>query len=216
MAIKSKSTYEPRELIEAGMYVARCYQMLEIGTNEENFMGDTKRLCKVRIGWELPELQKVFKEENGLQPHVISKEYTLSMNEKANLRKDLESWRGKKWTDEEANDFDITKLIGAPCLLNITHKASKKDATVFYEEISSITPLMKGQVCPPAVNKPMILSYDDWNEELFNSLPDFIKNKIISSEEYQQMRNPEKDKFLDELNQPLVPAGADDDEEPPF
>ncbi len=212
MAIKSKSTSEPRELIEAGMYVARCYQMLEIGTNEENILGDTKRLSKVRIGWELPENLKIFKEENGLQPYVISKEYTQSMNEKANLRKDLESWRGKKWTNAEADEFDITKLIGAPCLLNITHKASKKDATVFYEEISSITPLMKGQNCPLAVNKPMILEYDNWNEELFHGLPDFIKKKIMTSEEYDQMKNPHKDEYVRD-GQPIefTPDPTEDD-----
>ena len=209
MAIKSKSSSEPRELIEAGMHIARAYQMLEIGTNEENILGKTKRLCKVRIGWELPECLRVFNEEKGEQPCVISKEYTLSMNEKANLRKDLESWRGKKWSDQEANDFDITKLVGAPCLLNITHKASK-DGSRFYEEISSITPLMKGQVCPPAVNPAQILEYDNFNEELFNSLPDFIKDKIKSSEEYQQMRNPTKDQFVDNKGE-LIPAGDDDD-----
>lgn len=216
MAIKSKSSGEQRELIPAGMYQGRAYQMLEIGTNVETINGDTKRLCKVRIGWELPEETRVFDEAKGAEPIVISKEYTLSMNEKANLRKDLESWRGKKWTDAEANDFDITKLIGAPCLLNITHKPSKKDPSKVYEEISSITPLMKGQACPPAVNAPQILSYDDFNEALFNSLPDFIKNKIMTSEEYKAMKNPTNDTFLDEMNQPLVAAGDDEDDLLPF
>src|ERR1700748_3863007 len=136
MAITAKSTSTPRELIPADNYIARCYQMIEIGTVTELYMGEPKQMVKVRIGFELPTLTKVFKEENGEQPFVFSAEYTLSMTEKANLRKLLTSWRGTPFTEEEAKAFDITKLIGAPCFLNIIHKASKSDATKVYEQIA--------------------------------------------------------------------------------
>src|SRR5688572_13638566 len=100
-----------RELIPAGNYLARCFQMIEVGTVTENVMGKQVIAKKVRIGWELPTELKVFNPEKGEQPLAISKEYTLSMNEKSNLRKDLKSWRGKDFTEEEAKCFDITKLI---------------------------------------------------------------------------------------------------------
>src|SRR4051812_29825095 len=48
------ATAAQRELIPAGNYPARCYQMIQIGTVEELVMGETKVLNKVRIGWELP------------------------------------------------------------------------------------------------------------------------------------------------------------------
>src|SRR5688500_13440346 len=127
MAIHATNKTAQRELIPAGNYVARCYQMIEIGTVKENIMGDEKTLHKVRIGWELPTELKVFNPEKGEQPLVISKEYTLSMNEKSNLRKDLKSWRGKDFTEDEARKFDITALVGVPCMLNIIHKPSKRD-----------------------------------------------------------------------------------------
>lgn len=189
MAITAKNTTTTRELIPIGNYVARCYQMIEIGTIKETILGSEKILTKVRIGWELPTELKVFKEENGEQPLVISKEFTLSMAEKANLRIALKSWRGKDFTEEEAKAFDITKLIGAPCMLNIIHKPSK-DGTKMYEEISGITPLPKGFNCPTQINKTFILSYDDFNIEKFNSLPDFIRNKMITSDEYKAMNAP--------------------------
>ena len=53
MAIIAKNTGSARELIPAGTYAARCYQMIEIGTVQETILGTEKILTKVRIGWEL-------------------------------------------------------------------------------------------------------------------------------------------------------------------
>lgn len=190
MAITAKDNRPPRELIEAGNYIARCYQMIEVGTVIEDYQGKPKTLTKVRIGWELPTELKVFKEGNGEQPRVISNEYTLSMADKATLRKHLESWRGKTFTEEEAKAFDITKLLGVPCMLNIIHKPSKSDATKIYEQISNVSPTPKGMECPKAINPVFVLSYDAFDEEKFTSLPDFIKDKIKSSDEYKAMIEP--------------------------
>jgi len=198
MAITARNDRQPRELIPAGNYVARCYQMVEIGTVKEEFQGKEKILTKVRIGWELPTELKVFKEENGEQPRVISNEYTLSMADKATLRIMLQSWRGKAFTEEEAKAFDITKLLGVPCMLNIIHKPSKADATKIYEQISNVSPMPKGIECPKAINPVFVLSFDAFDEEKFTSLPDFIKDKIKSSDEYKAMIAPvEQEKEAD-------------------
>jgi hypothetical protein len=209
MAITAKDNRPPRELIEAGNYIARCYQMIEIGTVKEDFQGQEKTLTKVRIGWELPTELKVFKEENGEQPRVISNEYTLSMADKATLRKHLEAWRGKTFSEEEAKNFDITKLLGVPCQLNIIHKASKKDASKVYEQISNVSPLMKGINCPAAINPIFVLSFDDWDVQKFESLPDFIKDKIKTSDEYKAMyATPSKEQQFENNSQdkPFVDA----------
>jgi hypothetical protein len=189
MAIHATNSGVKRDPIPAGNYAARCYQMIEIGTVEEQTKFGLKKMKKVRIGWELPTELKVFKEENGEQPLVISQEYTLSMNKKANLRKMLASWRGKDFTDEEAKSFDITKLIGAKCMLNIIHKPSADGSTV-YENIGSISPIPKGMRVPDAISKIQLLEYDNFNWGLCETLPDFIKNKVKSSEEFASMQQP--------------------------
>ena len=181
----------PRELIPAGNYIARCYKMIHVGTVEEIIMGEKKVLNRVRIGWELPEETRVFSEAKGEQPLVIEGEYTLSMHEKSNLRKLLASWRGKDFTEKEAEAFDITKLLGVPCMLNIIHRPSKKDPTKLYENISGVTALPKSIKCPDQINPTFVLSYDEWDENKFNSLPDFIKQKMQSSVEYAAMQQPD-------------------------
>lgn len=202
-----------RELIPAGNYVAICYSMLQLGTQRETFKGVEKQVPKVRIGWELCDELKVFKEGDPAKPLVIEKEYTLFMNDKATLRKELQSWRGAAWTDKEAADFDITKLIGAPCMLNIIHKPSA-DGTKTYENIAGITPLPKGMPKPTPFNKTRILAFDSWDEELFNSLPAFITDKVKASPEYNALKHPEQFNFIDDKGQPVTED--DDDGQLPF
>lgn len=192
--------------IEAGTYVARCYSMIYMGTIPEEFQGQKKDMKKVRITWELPTELKVFKAEKGEQPQVIGKDFTLSMNEKGTLRKMLQSWRGKAFTEDEAKNFDITKLLGKSCMLSIVHKLSKTGKT--YAEIATISPLMKGMTCPDQINESFEFNVLEFNEEKFNQLPDFIRDKVKTSAEYKQLNN----------QQPIAehPAVEDEENEPPF
>jgi hypothetical protein len=187
MAIIAESTGNGGNFtpIEAGTYVARCYSMIHIGTSEEDVMGVKKMQNKVRITWELPTELKVFKEENGEQPQVVSKEFTLSMHEKSSMRKFLQSWRGKQFTEDEAKAFDITVLLGKPCMLSIIHKVSKNGKT--YVEIASVSTLPKGMVCPEQINPSFEFSVLNFDDEKFNSLPEFLRKKIENSDEYKKI-----------------------------
>src|SRR3990167_7166252 len=160
--------------LEAGTYVARCYSMIHIGTTSFTWEGKTTQKNAVRIAFELPTETKVFKEGEGLKPWVISVEYALSLHKKSNLRPDLEGWRGKAFTDEEMENFEISKLVGVPAFLNIIHNEKG------YAEIASISRIPKGMECPPQVNQSQILDYENFNEEIFNKLPDFIQKKMMS------------------------------------
>ena len=194
---------------ESGTFVARCVSMIEIGTITTEIKGIEKRMKKVSITWELPTELHVFDPDKGEQPFVVSKEYTLSMNSQSNLRHDLESWRGKKYEEAEAEKVDITKLLGQPCQISIIHEPSKKDASKIYANVSSVTKLMKGTVCPPQINPAKLLAYDDWNWDVFESLSDYMKNKIRSSEEFQAMQSPGE--IRDESDKTIVK-----DEDLPF
>ena len=189
--------------VEPGTYVARCYSMIEIGTVKTEYLGKEKILKKVNITWELPTETAIFHEEKGPEPFLVSKTYTLSMFDKANLRKDLESWRGKKYEDDEAEKVDITKLLGKPCLLSVIHQAGKKDPTKNYVTISSISKLMKGQECPDQVNPTRVLSYDEFNWEVFDSLSDYMKDQIRSSDEFKRMQEPNQVRDIESGNDEL-------------
>jgi hypothetical protein len=152
----------------------------------------------VRLTWELPLELKVFNEERGEQPYTLGKEFTLSLNEKATLRKFLESWRGKAFTEDEAKSFDISVLLGKPCMLNVIHKVSQKNGKT-YAEIASVSPMMKGMNCPDQISDTFIFGYDPYEQWRFDSLPDYMKEKIRSAIEYQAAMSPQHTQALPAL-----------------
>lgn len=170
--------------VPAGTHVARCYQMIELGTVTEPYMGEMKTGKKVRLSWELPLELKEFKQGEGESPFVISKDFTLSLHEKATLRKFLESWRGKNFTDDEAKSFDITKLLGVACMVSVINETKDQKT---YGKLTNVSTLAKGMVCPPAINKQVVLSYDMFDFETFNILPKFIKEKMEKTPEFAKI-----------------------------
>lgn len=198
IAPKSGGSNLPKKVVPAGSHVARCYSMIQIGTVESEYLGEKKTLHKVMIDFELPLETAIFREGEPEKPFVISKEYTLSFHEKSTLRSHLQSWRGKAFTDEEAAKFDITKLVGATCMLNVVHKAST-DGTKTYANIASISPIPKGLTCPEQVNPTRILAYDSWNQDVFMSLPEWLADKISATPEYKSKFSMDKPVVLDVL-----------------
>lgn len=192
MGITAKKPETTFEIVPSGNHVARCYSMIEIGTEEVEYNGEKKKAYKVRVTWELPHEQKVFNEAKGPQPFSVSKDYTLSMHEKANLRHDLQSWRGKAFTDEEAKSFDITKLLGVPCMLNVIHTISKGNGNT-YANIAGVTPVPKGMSVPPQINPSFVLSYDTFDEQAFLGLPDWLRARIEKTPEFKRRL----EKFVD-------------------
>ena len=181
MAIIAKAGGTAREPAPVGNHVARCVRIIQIGTVEQTWEGKVKQVHKVRISFELPHEKKVFDEAKGEQPIMVDIPRTLSLNRNARLRAELESWRGRPFTEEEAEGFDISALIGVPCMLNIIHTDEG------YERVHAITPVPKGMEVPAQVNPSAVLSYDNWNQALYDSMPDFIKKDMMSSPEYKQM-----------------------------
>ena len=76
------------------------------------------------------------------KPFLIKKDYRASLHEKAGLRKDLEAWRGRPFTNVELQGFDLENVVGAPCMLNVIHKQGSKGGT--FSNIAGIMPLAKG------------------------------------------------------------------------
>lgn len=175
-----------RELVPEGTHVARIYEYIHLGTQKGEWEGKELVQYKIKFTFEFPTETHVFKEENGAQPLVMSYDATLSFNEKANLRKLAEACTGKM-TDAEAVNFDVDTLVGKACLVAVAHKPPKDG--IVYAYISGFMPLMKGLSVDPQVNKTKILTFENWNEEIFQALPTFIKEKITSSPEYKTLKN---------------------------
>lgn len=168
-----------------GNHLAICYGCVDCGTQEAEFEGRVTKRRRVRLSWELCH---EFRETDGDNiPYVVSKEYTVSLHEKANLRHDLENWRGVPFTEEELQGFDLKNILGKPCLLNVLQKESKRGN--MYAYISGISPVIAGLEIPERFHKTVFLSFDEtpYNILVFKELPEFLQTLIEESEEWQAL-----------------------------
>ena len=185
---KPKSLVKP---IPAGLHVAIAYLVADLGTHKDATFGGLKH--KLVIGFEIPD-QRIELEKDGKKvnlPRAISARYTLSLGEKANLRRDLESWRGKPFTAEELKAFDLKAILGAPCQLLIVHNVGKDGET--YANIQTIVPLGKGATKPKLENPPMWFSFEELtpSDNLPEGLPEWIAKIVKESEEWKSHENPQ-------------------------
>lgn len=172
-------------LVPEGNHVARIYSIIHIGHILQDTQWGPRNNNKIRITWELPHELKEFKEGDGEKPLSVSAEYNISYNEKSAFRKMLDGLLGKE-APKEGDVFEIESLNGKVCMVNVQHKASG-DRT--YANVVAVTPLPKGMAEPEPFNETFILNYNDnWSEEAYAKLPDFIKDKMKESDEFKKMR----------------------------
>jgi len=207
------------ERCPSGMHLARCYRIIDLGTQKSEYMGQPKFLHKIMIGWEIhgtDDNGRAIKMMDG-RPFAIFKNYTLSWSEKANLRLDLQSWRGKPFNQEEMRKFDLKNVLGAWCMLNIIERQGQNGNT--YSNVDGVTPvpaIIKNSGLPQAVNKNEIFNLSDPDMPLFETFSENLKAKITASPEWQKIHmDVEYQKNANaEANSPRPPV--DEDEDIPF
>ena len=198
--------------IESGTYEAVCYTIADLGTEHSDIFQNDSR--KIVIIWEIPVLRiKVKRKDNGEMldlPKVISKRYTLSLSEKANLRHDLASWRGKDFTPAEEKAFELKRVLSAPCTLSIMHKYKADGSPVAV--INAVLPLKK-KLTPE--NPVVLYGIEENGTALPETLPDWVKEQIKRSPEYQAVLNPVVDE-PQPTDDDAVAAEIPDDSPIPF
>lgn len=172
-----------RHLPESGMHAARCVAVIDLGTHVDdrfkNDKGKASRRHLVQIQWELPG--QMMEYEGQQKPMMATKRYNLSVNEKATLRKDLESWYGKTFDSKELEakgGFDVEKLLGRPALLNLTHSDDGK-----YANVTSVNPPMKGVEQAPQINASRFFDLSAPSPSVWATLSQKTREYIAECEE---------------------------------
>lgn len=181
--------------VPQGVFIGRCYSLIDLGTQLSTGQYGEKMQHKIRIGWELfgeddagaPLTVDV---EGHPMPMTISKSYTVSLHEKASLRKDLSAWRGKDFTDEEAKGFDISKLLGAYCMVNVTTSETNGKT---YSNVAGLTPLPGAlkNAKPAPVHAHIKFDLDEPNMVAFNTFHEKLQEAIKRSPEWAKANGKE-------------------------
>lgn len=181
MALIASGSNKEFKLVPEGSHMAVCFRVIDLGTQRWEYQGEPQIGRKVLIGWELhgeADDGTPLKTDDGHALNV-SKTYTLSLGRKANLRADLESWRGKTFTEQELAGFDISQLLGQPCMVTIKH-TKKADKT--YTNVASVTrfPAALKNSKPTAESNLQLFDVKEPDNVVYESLPDWIKKQIDS------------------------------------
>lgn len=163
--------------VPEGTHIAVCNMVVDLGLQETTYDNKptVKHQCFIR--WELPHERIDWTDKDGTPkngPMSIGKTYTLSLSDKANLRKDLQAWRGRAFKQEELDGFDLFKLLGVGCQVTVVH-AAKNGKT--YANIAGVAGWPKG-LPKPQVTENQMMRYSADEPESYESLPQWLREKI--------------------------------------
>ncbi len=112
MPIVAKNDSVKAPQVPDGQHIAVCCDVQDLGVLEVTYRSETKKQRKIVVWFQFGQV-----DDDGNR-YLIGQRFTLSMHEKANLRKFLEAWRGKPYTEDQAREgVDVENMIGVPALL---------------------------------------------------------------------------------------------------
>lgn len=163
--------------VPAGTHVAVCTIVADIGYHPGFENGPPKR--NLYIAWEIPSERVTWTDKEKVEregPSRIGAIYTYSLNEKANLRKMLSSWRGRDFNEKELAGFDLFTIMGKGCLLSVVHRESNGNT---FANVKGVMGLPKGTAVPKAEGK--VIAYGNSSEynDVFEDLPKWIQRKVL-------------------------------------
>ena len=169
-----EARFEP---VEEGTHLGVCRMVVDLGVQRSDLFQSQSR--KVLIGWELPGL--LVETEDGPRPRSISRQYTASLGENANLRQELAAWRGRDFSPEELENFDLRKIVGTSCLVNVEHRtANGKTCAV----VRNVLPLPKGMAGGVLRERPVVYDMDRDPPGAVEALPRWVAELVKRSADW--------------------------------
>lgn len=122
-ATQSESKFKTHD---EGQFVGQCVDVINLGEKLEQYPDTPAKVVE--------KCALVFRtgEQNDAGEYIdLSREFTISMHERSGLRKFLEQWRGKPYTEDEIKKAGVPlhKLTGQYGLLTVAHKTSGNGKT---------------------------------------------------------------------------------------
>lgn len=175
------------KLMEAGSAPARLVQIVDLGLQPDVYQG-VEQAPKRRLlyTYEFPYefMLDEAGEEQKDKPRWLSEDmpfYSLG----ATKAKSTERYNA--FDPNGIHDGDLEKCLGAPVMVTIVHNPGKnKNKGKVFENIAGVSAMQSKMAAslPPLVNTPKLFNLDEPDMEIFNSLPKFIQDKIVSNLEF--------------------------------
>jgi hypothetical protein len=221
---RGTSSTKQYKLVTPGTHLAKCYRIIDLGTQSFVWKGDEGSNRKVLIQFEVhseDEQGNPLVTDNG-DPLSIGKNYTLSLDDRSSLRRDLTILRGVEFTPEELKGFKLDVMLNWWAMLSVVHTPSEGRTYANIKSVSTVSPAIKKMGLPAPHNKPVIFSIDKPDMDLFNSFSDGLKAKIEKSPEWQALMSyapvpvRRTNPAPQQTSRPAAPAAEFEEDDIPF
>lgn len=152
--------------VAEGTHIARCVRIIDLGVQPGSLQYPESKQ-KVLFVWEVPGEQETD------APGQLMKRYTMSLHKKAGLRADLESWRGRAFTEPELKGFALKNVLDAACMIAVVHSPDGKFANV-----RSVSKMPRGVGCPERVLDLVYYEIEDGHNTVYHALSQKLRATV--------------------------------------
>jgi len=177
------------EICPKGTYLARIYQVIDLGTQETEYKGVESLNRKFKIDFELPTKKAIFNPEKGEQPFPLSDiiNYRITISDstnKAKLNSIIEACGM-----EAKKGFNIFDLLGKTCMISVDHYTANNGKTYAnisnYSGVADLIDVNDKKFAPINKQIEFYLDPEYFDGKIFNNLPKWVKEKIEVTNEYK-------------------------------
>ena len=182
--MKIKDRAKPKTpSVEPGVYMAVCVGVVDLGEQySEKFKNYSN---KVKFVWALPS--ETVEIDGKTEERQLSKEFTFSVSKKGGLRGFLQSWNGRNYSDEEFAELDVFEQLGKACQLQVVLSETGE-----YSNVENLMPIPKGLPAPASKTAFFTWDMDAWDDAAFEKLPEWTREQIKKSTQYQKEHLPQE------------------------
>lgn len=178
-----------QELLDVGGYDGRVSQVIDLGIQDQGFYEGKHKGFKpsILLAYELAD--EFYKDEDGNideeRPRIFSEDMAFS-NLKSERAKSTQRYNAIDPKGDTGGSFPA--LVGMPCVINLIqkHHPTGKYAGQTFNNIRDVTAIRAkvAEKLPELRNPGKVFLFDNPDREVYDSLPDWIKNKIKGAQNY--------------------------------
>ena len=199
MGLKVEDRAKPKlPPVDPGVYIAICVGVIDLGEQYSEKFKNYRN--EVQIVWEL--VGETVEVEGEQKPRQLSRTFSVAASKKSSLRGFISGWNGVQYSDEQFQELDLFDQAGKTCQVNVV-----LNDTGEYANVDSAIPLPKGMPAPTTDTPFILWNMDEWSDDGFAALPDWVREKIQKSTQYQKQHAPDTEVDFKEPG-PAAPAPA--------
>ena len=177
--MKLKTLIKPKEPpVPPGTHPCVCFGVVDFGDQLNKIANKYQR--RIRFLWEVSDVM-----DSEGKPRELSREFTATFDKRGSLRGFLTGWLGIPDSEEALGELEVFNLIGVPGFMTVV-----LNETGEFSNITALSPLVAGYPAPQATRPPIRWDMEQWNDAVFNALPEWIQARIKLSTQYQKEHPP--------------------------